>query len=138
MSDIKTFLTLLIPIPPFILAKDNKYPKVLKLYQEFIKYPDKSKNLGIYFIRICRLTGFAWWFWAINFINFVIMILLLLFCWGKDLDMAKAIFFYGLSYQKFISILGSFLFVFQMFYKGVVVYANQQVDCSVDIINNER
>jgi hypothetical protein len=122
ISSILTSLT-----PPYLLMREDKFPNCAKIFEDLSNKPPRPRSLGVLFTSVCRLTGMVWVIWGFNVTMFSTLVLIVLYHWGKSLDMSELVIS-AFSCKMFISMIGALLFVGSMVSFGARSLALQFAD----------
>lgn len=136
MSGLKEILNFLLPIPPAILRRYGEFPDSAAIFDDIAKNPPNPRMLGRIFSRLCSLAGFAWLVWAFSFIVFVFGVIIFLYYWGKNLDMAAPDLFGVLSCKMLLSMFAGTLVFGKIIFIGATVLCFQLSDRCYDHINS--
>jgi hypothetical protein len=134
MFGLEKVITTLVPVlaPPYVLMREEQFPNCPKIFEEIAQASRKSKLLGKRFSILCRLTGLVWVIWAFNLFLFSSGTIMLVYHWGRNLDMSEAGPF-GLSCRMIIAVIASLLFVGSMGCFGMRTISLQLADNCYEI-----
>lgn len=135
MTDIKDIVNFLLPIPPVILVRKKEFPNCPEIFEHISKNPPNPRALGRLFSRLCSISGFSWVVWGMNAFVFLAGTLLLLYNWGKNIDMATPYYFGMLSCQMLIAIFAALLFFGKLIFYISTTIALQLSDRCYEHIN---
>jgi hypothetical protein len=107
-GEISSLLTSL--TPPYLLMREEKFPNCAKIFEDLSNKPPRPRALGVLFTSVCRLTGMVWVIWGFNVTMFLVLVLIVLYHWGRSLDMSELVIS-AFSCKMFVSMIGALLFV---------------------------